>query len=56
MSTGTACWIFGNINQESYTDEEKLEAIRIVSEMETHNAIKKAEMVAVMRWLLKHVN
>ncbi|WP_320959025.1 hypothetical protein [Hungatella effluvii] len=56
MSTGTACWIFGNINQGPYTDEEKLEAIRIVAEMETHNAIKKAEMVAVMRWLLEYVN
>ena len=56
MSTGTACWIFGNINQRPYTDEEKLEAIRIVAEMETHNAIKKTEMVTAMRWLLKHIN
>lgn len=56
MSTGTACWIFEQIEQEIYSDEEKMEAIRIVVEMETHNAIKKAEMVTAIRWLLEHIN
>lgn len=56
MSIGTACWIFGQIEQGAYTDEEKMEAIRIVAEMETHNAIKKTEMVAAIKWLLKHAN
>lgn len=54
MSTGTAHWIFENIEQSTYTDEEKLEAIKIISEMETHNTIKKAELVAAIKWLLKH--
>lgn len=56
MSTGTARWIFENIEQTTYPDNEKLEAIKIVSEMETHNAIKKAELVAAIKWLLKHQN
>ena len=56
MTTGTARCVFENINQGPYTDDEKLEAIRIVSEMETHNAIKKDEMVMAIRWLLEHIN
>lgn len=56
MSIGTARWIFERINQGPYTDEEKLEAIKNVVGMETHNAIKKADMVTAIRWLLEHVD
>ena len=55
MTTGTACWIFGDLSRTTYTDEEKLEAIYIVANMETHNAIKKSEMVSAIKWLLKEV-
>ena len=55
MTTGTACWIFGDLSRTTYTDEEKLEAISIVANMPTHNAIKKDEMVAAIKWLLKAI-
>ena len=55
MSTGTACWIFRDLSKTTYTDEEKLEAIYIVANMATHNAIKKSEMVSAIKWLLRKV-
>lgn len=55
MTTGTACWIFGDLSRTTYTDEEKLEAIYIVANMATHNAIKKSEIVSAIKWLLKEV-
>lgn len=54
MNKGTAYWIFGNIENNLYTNNEKFEAIKIVSESETHNAIRKSEMVEALKWLLKH--
>ena len=54
MSIGTACWIFGNLSQSTYTDAEKIEAITIVANMETHNSIRKSEMIEAIKWLLKH--
>lgn len=54
MTKGTACWIFENINQGTYTDAEKLEAITIVAYMETHNSVQKKDFVSVLKWLLKH--
>ena len=54
MTNGTARWIFENINQDTYTDAEKLEAITIVTYMETHNSIHKKHFVSVLKWLLKH--
>lgn len=54
MTKGTACRIFENINQETYTEAEKLEAITIVTYMETHNGIQKKDFVSVLKWLLGH--
>ena len=55
MTVGTACWIFGDLEKTTYTDDEKLEAISIVANMATHNAIRKSEMVDAMKWLLSKV-
>lgn len=54
MSIGTACWIFEDLSRSTYTDAEKIEAITIVANMETHNAIRKSEMIEAIKWLLAH--
>ncbi len=54
MSIGTACWIFEDLSRSTYTDAEKIEAITIVANMPTHNAIRKSEMVEAIKWLLAH--
>lgn len=50
MNIGRACGIFKNINGD-YSDEEKLEAIRLVIDMETHNGITKVNMLCALNWL-----
>lgn len=56
MTTGRAQWIFERIEDSTYTDREKIEAIKIIAEMETHNAILKTEMIAAIRWMLKQID
>lgn len=50
MNIGVACAIFQNINSKKYTEDEKLEAIKNVLEMPTHNGITKAEIISAFRW------
>lgn len=54
MTMGTAKWIFENLEDEKYSDKEKLEAIKIVSNMETHNSVTKKEMLAAIKWLMDY--
>lgn len=55
MTLGTAYWIFRYIENTVYSDTEKIEAIKIISELDTHNAIKKEKMAEVIKWLLGKV-
>ena len=55
MTIGTAYWIFRNIENTVYTDDEKIEAIKIISGLDTHNAIKKEKMAEAIKWLLRKV-
>ncbi|WP_418613936.1 hypothetical protein [[Ruminococcus] torques] len=50
MNIGLACAIFQNINSEKYTENEKLEAIKKVLEMPTHNGTTKGEIISTFRW------
>lgn len=50
MNIGIACAIFQNINSQKYTEDEKLEAIKEVLELVTHNGITKAEIISAFRW------
>ena len=52
MKFGKAYAIFANIDSPDYTDGEKGAAILAVIGMETHNSIKKAAMLKVIRYLL----
>ena len=51
MNHGKACAIFKDILNPALTDIERGEAIQIVMNMETHNAITKADMLEVIRYL-----
>lgn len=53
MNLGKAIAIFKNINDDQFSDAEKLEAIRMVIDMETHNSISKANFLYALAWLLK---
>ena len=54
MNIGKACAIFEQIDSNKYTDAEKLEAVREVVEMPTHNGITKDKMLAVLRWFTEN--
>jgi len=54
MKPGQAYIIFFNINSDKFTDEEKKTAISIITNMATHNSVKKSAMLDVIRWLLAH--
>jgi len=51
MSVNKAVAIFTNINSNNFTDDEKAIAIHQVVNMATHNAIKKDDMLAVIKFL-----
>lgn len=51
MSVSKAMIIFTNINSNAFTDEQKAIAIHQVVNMATHNAIKKDDMLEVIRFL-----
>ena len=51
MDIGKAMAIFHNINSDKYSDSLKAMAIYRVMHMETHNAVTKASMLEVIRWL-----
>lgn len=51
MELGKAIAIFNQIESDDYSDAEKIEAIRMVIDMETHNSITKAEILMALEWL-----
>ncbi len=52
MTFGKAYAIFQNIDSPDYSDEEKGLAVLKIVNMETHNSIRKDDMLKVIRWLL----
>lgn len=55
MNIGTARAIFDDIENEGISIEEKGLAILTVMKMETHNSVKKSDMLKVMNWLWHQV-
>ena len=51
MNKVNAMDVFENINSDEYSDILKAMAIYRVMHMETHNAVTKASMLEVIRWL-----
>lgn len=50
MNIGKACAIFDQINSDKYTEQEKLNAIKQVIEMPTHNGVTKYNILNAFRW------
>ena len=50
MNSGKACAIFLDIENDKWTEGEKLEAIKIVLDMETHNHITKSDILRTFKW------
>lgn len=42
------------LDDENIALQSKVIAIELVAEMETHNSIKKEELLHVVRWLFEH--
>lgn len=53
MTFGEAYAIFKQIDSDKYSDEEKGAAIFIVLNMETHNGVTKADLIAVVKYLFR---
>ena len=51
MDIGKAMAIFEDINNSEHSECDKALAIYRVMHMETHNAVTKASMLEVIRWL-----
>ena len=51
LSKGEAYMIFNDIENSKYTNEEKVIAVYIIMNMETHNSVTKADMLNVIRWM-----
>ena len=51
MKIGNARAVFENINSDEYSEIEKAMAIYRVMHMKTHNAVTKASMLEVIKWL-----
>ena len=50
MNIGKACAIFERIDNEKYTEQEKLNAVKLVIGMPTHNGITKDKILNAFRW------
>jgi len=51
MNSGKATAIFKNITSEEFTVTEKIQAIREVLNMPTHNGISKEQILNALDWL-----
>ena len=51
MTTGQAYKIFHDLDNDQYTLEEKAVAIHTITDMETHNGVKKDAFVKACKWL-----
>lgn len=54
MNIGRAAAIFKNIDNQEYTDAEKIEAINEVLAMDTHNGITKADFMRALKWAMRY--
>ena len=50
MNIGVACAIVHNINSEKYSEDEKIEALKMFLEMTTHNGTTKEQILKAFRW------
>lgn len=54
---GKSCGIcYHGLDTDKYSDAEKLHAIQIVTNMETHNSVQKKTLINMLKWLLSHID
>ena len=53
MKIGLAFAIFSDIHRDDVSVEEKLEAIKTINGLETHNGVAKRYFIEVIDWLLE---
>lgn len=56
LGQGEAFYLFKTINTLSYTDEQKLEAIRYVLAHHTRYKVVKEDVFDVLEWLIKYMD
>ena len=54
MNLGKANAIFRQLEDDRFTEEEKLEAIMLVLDMPTHNGITKDAILDAFRWFFDY--
>ena len=52
MNIGDAWAVFKQINSDKYTDAEKMDAIDVVVNAESHNSMRKDEILEAFKWFL----
>lgn len=52
MNIGLACCIFRSLDKAEFSDNEKMEAIKTVVEMETHNSIRREDCLKALAFLI----
>lgn len=52
---GQAMAIFRRLDDASVPDEDKLAAVKIISDMATHNSVRKDEILTALRWVLDKI-
>jgi len=53
LTTGVAIAVFSDIRADRYSDEEKLEAIRIVLRLNRYGEVKKDAAFEVIKWMME---
>ena len=56
MPIGKATAIFKNINDDKHSASEKIEAIKTVINMETHNSITKDDLIRALDWMWDYIS
>ena len=56
MTIGQAASVFYDIESSTIRDKEKMNAIRFIAGLVTHNSIKKDAMMKVIRWLIARMD
>lgn len=51
INFGQAYTIFQNLDSDEYTDEAKGLAIYMIMNLDTHNGVKKADILKALKWL-----
>lgn len=51
LNKDEAYMIFNDIENDKYSENEKIIAVYVIMNMETHNSITKADMLNAVRWM-----